>query len=91
MTLKTLPHISFRPIQQETITWNKMSLASRQALAILAVDDIHPSEAGVILMWKSDSGSITHDQAIDEIIKRANLYANKWKPVFNLQVQFIKK
>lgn len=27
-----------------------MSLASRQALAILAVDDIHPSEAGVILM-----------------------------------------
>lgn len=56
-----------------------MSLASRQALAILAVDDIHPSEAGVILMWKIDSGSITHDQAIEEIIKRANLYANKWK------------
>ena len=54
-----------------------LSLASRQALAILAVDDIRPSSAGVALMQSIDSGAITRTQAIQSVIERARLYANR--------------
>lgn len=54
-----------------------MSSASRQALAILAVDDIRPSSAGVALLRSIDSGAITRTQAIQSVIERARLYANR--------------
>jgi hypothetical protein len=51
------------------------SWASSQALAILAVDGIRPSNKGLALMQSIDSGTMTHAQAIQSIIERARQYA----------------
>jgi hypothetical protein len=51
------------------------SWALNQALAILAVDGIRPSNNGLALMQSIDSGTITHAQAIQSIIERARQYA----------------
>lgn len=51
------------------------SWASCQALAILAVDGIRPSNKGLALMQSIDSGTMTHAQAIQSIIERARQYA----------------
>jgi hypothetical protein len=63
-------------LQQQPAPLDQMSSASRQALAILAVDGIRPSHAGVALMQSIDSGSMTHAQAIQTIVERVRLYAN---------------
>jgi hypothetical protein len=55
---------------QQAASW-----ASRQALAILAVDGIHVSSKGVALIESIDAGTLTHAQAIQAIIERARLYA----------------
>jgi hypothetical protein len=64
-----------QPILQPTSASHSMSPASRQALAILAVDGIRPSQTGIALMQSVDSGSMTHAQAIQLVIERAQLYA----------------
>lgn len=66
-------HKSIKPKSAPTV----MSLASRQALAILAVDGIRPSSAGVALLQSIDSGAITRTQAIQSVIERAHLYAKR--------------
>ena len=55
----------------------RSSWASQQAVAILAVDDIRISPAGVVLMRALDAGTITHNEAIQSIKKRAAKYANQ--------------
>lgn len=64
-------------LPQQPARLDQMSLASRQALAILEVDGIRPSHAGVALMQSIDSGSMTHAQAIQAIVARARLYAGR--------------
>lgn len=64
-------------LQQQPAPLGQMSLASRQALAILDVDGIRPSHAGVALMQSIDSGAMAHAQAIQAIVTRARLYAGR--------------
>jgi hypothetical protein len=55
----------------------RSSWASQQAVAILAVDDIRISPAGLVLMRALDAGTMTHSEAIQSIKKRAAKYANQ--------------
>lgn len=57
-------------------TTSESNWATDQALAILAVDDIHPSQDGIALMRAMDQGSVTYEQAIAAILDRAKRYAN---------------
>lgn len=47
------------------------SWGSKQALAILAVDSIQPSEHALDALKRIEEGLITHEQANDEILRRA--------------------
>lgn len=69
--MNTLNLIIQNPTPPQGASW-----ASSQALAILAVDGIRPSNEGVALMQSIDAGTMTHAQAIQSIIERARLYAN---------------
>lgn len=69
--MNTLNLITQNPTPPQGASW-----ASSQALAILAVDGIRPSNEGVALMQSIDAGTMTHAQAIQSIIERARLYAN---------------
>ena len=64
-------------IPAKTTSHQAQSWASSQALAILAVDGIRPSSEGVALMRSIDAGTMTRAQAIQSIIERARLYANR--------------
>ena len=64
-------------IPAKTTSHQAQSWASSQALAILAVDGIRPSSEGVALMKSIDAGTMTRAQAIQSIIERARLYANR--------------
>jgi polyhydroxyalkanoate synthesis regulator phasin len=50
---------------------------SQDTLALLAVDNIYPSKAGLELFDAVDRGDMTTEEAKEEIIKRARLYAKK--------------
>jgi hypothetical protein len=63
-------------ISQKATSSQAQSWASSQALAILAVDGIRPSNEGIALMQSIDAGTMTRAQAIQSIIERARLYAN---------------
>ena len=63
-------------IPAKTTSHQAQLWASSQALAILAVDGIRPSNEGVALMQSIDAGTMTREQAIQSIIERARLYAN---------------
>lgn len=47
------------------------SWSSKQAVAILAVDNIQVSDYGLELLKRIEDGLITHAQAKEEIIRRA--------------------
>ena len=57
----------------------ELSWSSRQALAILAVDNIRPSEEAIALMRAIDAGKITHEQAIQSLLEKARRYAQESK------------
>jgi len=65
------------PTLQSPLHAGRQSTPSQQALAILAVDNIHPSPAGVALMQSIEAGSMTRVQAIQCIVERARRYANQ--------------
>jgi len=67
---------SLKPFLTPAVPPKAMSWASRQALAILAVDGIRPSNSGVALMQAVEAGSITRAKAVQSIIERARLHAN---------------
>lgn len=69
--MKTNNHAPENPTIPHGKSW-----ASNQALAILAVDNIRPSRAGVALMHSIDAGTMTHAEAIEAILERAHLYAD---------------
>lgn len=52
------------------------SWAASQSLAILAVDNIRPSQEGVALLQAIDRGEITPNQAIEAILQRAANYVS---------------
>jgi hypothetical protein len=68
--------MSIESIPEQPVSLDGLSLASRQALAILAVDGIRPSNVTMALMQAIDSGEITHDQAIQAILERARRMAS---------------
>lgn len=53
----------------------ELSRASQQALAILAVDGVQLSLAGVALLQALDAGTMTHSEAVQSIKDRAAKYA----------------
>ena len=53
---------------------SSFSCNSLQALAILAVDDIRPSKAGLKLLHAVDSGEMTIEEANEAIKVRAREY-----------------
>ena len=55
-------------------TWS-----SKQAVAILAVDNIKLSEFGVDLLKRKEEGLVSYDQAREEIRARARAMAAKKK------------
>lgn len=52
-----------------------LSRASQQAVAILAVDGVQLSLAGVALLQALDAGTMMHSEAIQSIKDRAAKYA----------------
>jgi hypothetical protein len=54
---------------------SKLSWASQQAVAIMAVDNLQISPATLALMQAVDAGTMTHDEAIKNVLKRAAEYA----------------
>lgn len=55
------------------------SWSSKQAVAILAVDNIKVSDFGVDLLKRREDGLVTYDQAREEIRARARALAAKKK------------
>lgn len=55
------------------------SWSARQAVAILAVDNIHPSELGLDVLKRIEDGLITHQQAREEILRRAKAQVSATK------------
>lgn len=55
------------------------SWSARQAVAILAVDNISPSEHGLDVLQRIEDGLITHEQAREEILRRARAIASATK------------
>lgn len=55
------------------------SWASRQAVAILAVDNIKVSDFGHDLLRRKEEGLITHEQAREELRARGHTLAAKGK------------
>lgn len=55
------------------------SWSSKQAVAILAVDNIKVSDFGVDLLKRREEGLVTYDQAREEIRARARVLAAKKK------------
>lgn len=51
-----------------------LSKTSKDTLALLAVDNIHPSKAGLALFIAVDRGEMTREEAIKAIKKRAFRY-----------------
>jgi len=47
------------------------SWSSKQAVAILAVDNIHLSDHGYDVLKRIEDGLITYEQAKEEILRRA--------------------
>jgi hypothetical protein len=54
---------------------SKLSWASQQAVAILAVDGMRPSPECFALLEALDAGTMTHDEAVESIMKRVAEYA----------------
>jgi len=48
------------------------SWSSRQAVAILAVSDINPSQFAHAVLTRLDAGSLRYEDAKNEILRRAN-------------------
>jgi len=67
--MKQTPKPSIPESDLAAIAW-----AQKQSQAILAVDNIHPSEAGLELSKAVMEGRITHDEAILAILERAKKY-----------------
>jgi len=51
--------------------------AAEQAIALLAVDGIHPSREGLVLLESISAGDMTYEQAIQAILDRATRYASR--------------
>lgn len=49
--------------------------ATQQAIAIMAVDNLHPSSECLELMDQIDAQKITHEQAVAAILQKAAKYA----------------
>lgn len=47
-----------------------------QAVAILAVDGIRPSQEGMKLLKGMECGAVSYEQAVASILQRASLYAH---------------
>ena len=56
---------------------HQWSWSARQALAILAVDNLVVSEEGLQLLKAVDQGLMTHDEAIEATLQRAAHYASR--------------
>jgi hypothetical protein len=50
--------------------------ATEQAIAIMAVDNLRPSQECVNLMHQIDRGDISHAQAVAAILQKAERYAS---------------
>ncbi len=55
---------------------NSTDLATRQAIAIMAVDNLRPSQECINLMYQIDRGEISHAQAVAAILQKAARYAS---------------
>lgn len=67
--MKQTPKPSIPESDLSAIAW-----AQKQSQAILAVDNIQPSEAGLELSKAVTEGRMTHDEAILAILERAKQY-----------------
>lgn len=50
--------------------------ATEQAMAIMAVDSLRPSQECINLMHQIDRGEISHAQAVAAILQKAARYGN---------------
>ena len=55
--------------------WISASWATEQSIAIMAVDNLHPSEQCIELMHQIDAQKITHEEAVAVILQKAARYA----------------
>lgn len=63
--MNTIPHTPLSPVQ-----------ATEQAIAIMAVDNLRPSQECINLMHQIDRGEISHAQAVAAILQKAASYAS---------------
>lgn len=55
------------------------SWSAKQAVAIMAVDNIRPSEHGLDVLRRLEDGLITHELAKEEILRRARAMVSATK------------
>lgn len=63
----------------EELDLSLLSKTSKDTLALLAVDNIYPSKAGLALFIAVDSGEMTTEEAIEAIKQRAFRYGQGGK------------
>jgi DNA-binding response OmpR family regulator len=65
---------NIQPTTPETLT-ESTSWATQQSIAIMAVDNLRPSEECLELMRRIDAQKITHETAVLTILQKADRYA----------------